>query len=429
MIAKTRQNNEGGPVAAKTIDALNFLVNSGAQVINLSSGFTPYFPTQSEDCTTHATDPLCLAIDFARRREVIFVAASGNDSWATEAHFPAYDPNVIGVAASDVNDVVWHNPGLGSNSGSNLGRISIVAPGKDIVSTNYVGGTWCLPNGHLSGYSSCTGTSFATPHVSAAFAVLRSINPLLTVSELKSTVITTANMVDNPSAGAGHNGMPEEYPRLNLRAAVDDVLNDGFVWPAFAFVTNGSQSDRFVTTSPQMARAAIDGTMRPQPLSGTAATYTSDPNAPLYVSYPSFPDPVLGAPAPRAFFYVFTKFKQHGGIVHKPLYRLSKVQNVANNRDECNNLMPVPSKAKPVIHRYTTEPSTRDQLTTSAYCYKYDGIEGYVSPSNTGTLQQLYQIYNPTADSYILVPSSKVSLANSLGYNQQQTLLGWVVPN
>ena len=62
-------------------------------------------------------------------------------------------------------------------------------------------------------------------------------------------------------------------------------------------------------------------------------------------------------------------------------------------------------------------------------CYKYDGVEGYVAPSNLGSLEQLYQIYHPTADSYILVPSSKVALANSLGYNLYQTSLGWVVPN
>jgi hypothetical protein len=62
-------------------------------------------------------------------------------------------------------------------------------------------------------------------------------------------------------------------------------------------------------------------------------------------------------------------------------------------------------------------------------CYKYDGIEGYVAPSNLGGLQELFQLYNPAADSFILVPSSKVSLVNGIGYTQNQTSLGWVVPN
>jgi hypothetical protein len=93
--------------------------------------------------------------------------------------------------------------------------------------------------------------------------------------------------------------------------------------------------------------------------------------------------------------------------------------------------MPVPTKPIPVIHTYTTNKNTRDLLigTGVGQCYKYDGVEGYVAPSNLGGLQELLQLYNPTADSFILVPSSKVPLANSLGYTQSQTSLGWVLPN
>lgn len=104
---------------------------------------------------------------------------------------------------------------------------------------------------------------------------------------------------------------------------------------------------------------------------------------------------------------------------------------MSNGRDACGNLMPVPGKAIPVIHTYTTNKTTRNQLTGNGagQCYKYDGVEGYVAPSNLGGLQELHQLYNPTLDSYVLVPSSKVSLAIGLGYAQYQTSMGWVVPN
>jgi hypothetical protein len=161
--------------------------------------------------------------------------------------------------------------------------------------------------------------------------------------------------------------------------------------------------------------------------STTPVYYVPDANAPVVTGYPAFPDSTV---QPRAYFKVYTKLKVNQTTL-KPLYRLSKLQDVGNGRDACGNLMPVPGKPIPVIHTYTTNKTTRNQLTGngSGQCYKYDGVEGYVAPSNLGSLQQLYQIYNPTADSYILVPSSKVALANSLGYTLYQTSLGWVVPN
>jgi hypothetical protein len=178
-----------------------------------------------------------------------------------------------------------------------------------------------------------------------------------------------------------------------------------------------------------MARASIAGTMLPTLIAPFAPVYyVPDPDAPVVSGYAAFPDS-LGH-QPRAYFKVYTKLKVSQTTL-KPLYRLSKLQNLGNGRDECGNLMPLPSKPIPVIHTYTTSKSTRTQLTGTGagQCYKYDGIEGYVAPSNLGSLQELFQLYNPTSDSYILVPSSKVSVANGLGYTQQQTSLGWVVPN
>lgn len=72
-----------------------------------------------------------------------------------------------------------------------------------------------------------------------------------------------------------------------------------------------------------------------------------------------------------------------------------------------------------------------NSLTAATYgnCFKYDGVEGYVAPSNLGGLQQLYRLYNQAADSWILVPANRLATANGLGYTQNQTSLGWVVPN
>ena len=263
----------------------------------------------------------------------------------------------------------------------------------------------------------------AAPHVTAALAIVRSVNPLLSADATISLLKNTGANVPKPSgAGSGYYKMP------SLLAAVNQAISNGSTWPAFAMVTTSGSWNRFTTVAPQMARAAIAGTMLPTlNASTTPVYYVPDPSVSVVSGYAAFPDSAI---QPRAYFKVYTKLKVNQTTL-KPLYRLSKLQDVGNGRDECGNLMPVPGKPIPVIHTYTTNKTTRNQLTGNGpgQCYKYDGVEGYVAPSNLGSLEQLYQIYHPTADSYILVPSSKVALANSLGYTLYQTSLGWVVPN
>ena len=83
------------------------------------------------------------------------------------------------------------------------------------------------------------------------------------------------------------------------------------------------------------------------------------------------------------------------------------------------------------MHFYTTNEAEKTQAMsrTPGNCYNFDGIEGYVSVNGAAPMEPLYRLYNAGADSFILVPSSQVGLANSLGYTYYQTQLGWVYPN
>ncbi|MCC6868296.1 MAG: hypothetical protein IT522_05685 [Burkholderiales bacterium] len=66
---------------------------------------------------------------------------------------------------------------------------------------------------------------------------------------------------------------------------------------------------------------------------------------------------------------------------------------------------------------------------TAGNCFDYDGIEGFVAPTNwSGNLVALYRLYNGSNDTYILVPQTKVAAANAAGYTLYQTLLGYVEP-
>lgn len=266
----------------------------------------------------------------------------------------------------------------------------------------------------------------AAPHVLGVAAVVRSINPLLTVADLKSLLTNTSTNISPPAGVTPPGGW---FKQPNMLSAVTAAIANGSVWPAFAMVTSGSSSNRFTTAIPQMARAAIAGTMLPTLIHPTYATvvYEPDPSAPVVFGYSSFPD---STSTPTAYFNVYTKLKTSSATL-KPLYRLSKLQNLGSGTDACGTPMPVPTKPKAVIHFYSTNKSERDarMAPTNGNCFKYDGVEGYVAPSDLGGLQQLYRLYNPTADSWILVPTAHLATANGLGYTQQQTSLGWVLPN
>lgn len=441
IIAKAYQNNDA--LMSNFANGLNHAIIRGSQIANLSAGepfylsrYSPAYGPNIYQCSQLPTgvDGLCDAIALARLREMLFVAATGNDDVDYQNDFPSSEPGtVVAVAATNSAGTVWYhgvgNPPGNFETGSSLNKVDFVAPGARIVSTFYSGATYnslavCNDWTGLAAYDECTGTSMAAPHVTASLALVRSINPLATAASVVSLLSSTGTNVPKPSGvfPAGYYKMP------NLLNAVNQAISNGYTWPAFAMITNIGQWNRFTTAAPQMARAAIAGTMLPTLIAPLSPVYyIPDPNAPLVSGYTAFPDSTA---QPRAYFKVYTKLKASQTTL-KPLYRLSKLQNVGTGRDECGNLMPVPTKAIPVIHTYTTNKTTRNQLLGSGpgQCYKYDGIEGYVAPSNLGGLQELFQLYNPTADSYILVPSSKVSLATGLGYTQQQTSLGWVVPN
>jgi len=361
------------------------------------------------------------AVEAQRAAGILTVVSAGNAGCPQLNCTTISDPPALYAAAYTVGalntgtDTIASLSGCGPVmvDGSNRRKPDLTAPGTNVRS--------CVLNG---AYGTKSGTSMAAPHVSASLALVRSINPLATAASVISLLSSTGTNVPKPPGvfPVGNYKMP------SLLTAVNQAIANGYTWPAFAMVTNTSQWNRFTTAAPQMARAAIAGTMLPTLIAPVSPVYyVPDPNAPLVSGYAAFPD---STSQPRAYFKVYTKLKASQTTL-KPLYRLSKLQNVGNGRDECGNLMPVPTKPIPVIHTYTTSKTTRNQLMGSGagQCYKYDGVEGYVAPSNLGGLQELFQLYNPTADSYILVPSSKVSLANGIGYAQNQTSLGWVVPN
>lgn len=131
--------------------AINQAVEAGAQIINISGGQL----TQSGE----AEDWLRKAVDLCKERNVLIVAAAGNDGCAC-LHVPAALPAVLAVGAMDHAE----QPLDFSNWGEAYQTQGILAPGENILGAVPGGGT-----------ISKSGTSFATPIVSGVAALLLSL--------------------------------------------------------------------------------------------------------------------------------------------------------------------------------------------------------------------------------------------------------------
>jgi subtilisin family serine protease len=119
----------------------------------------------------------------AGEADILFVAAAGNDGADADRrpHYPSgYKlPNVISVAALDRKDA------LASFSNYGAKGVHLAAPGKEILST------W------LNGaYEEHSGTSMATPFVAGVAGLVLSVDPNLSVAELRERLFGTVDRLD-----------------------------------------------------------------------------------------------------------------------------------------------------------------------------------------------------------------------------------------
>lgn len=119
----------------------------------------------------------------AGEADILFVAASGNDSENADRtpHYPAnYQlPNIISVAALDRRDQ------LASFSNYGAKNVHVAAPGKEILST------W-LGNK----YEEHSGTSMATPFVAGIAGLVLSVEPNLSVKQLRERLLGSVDALD-----------------------------------------------------------------------------------------------------------------------------------------------------------------------------------------------------------------------------------------
>jgi subtilisin family serine protease len=154
-----------GPDAEATtmtvVRSIEYAMAQGARVINMSFA--------------GARDPVIgRSLAQARRKGIVLVAAAGNAGPDSAPLYPAADPNVIAVSATDVDDHLLDV--------SNRGRqIALAAPGVDVL----------LPAPGAR-YQIATGTSFAAAHVAGIAALMIAKNPQLAPEQVRHILAATA---------------------------------------------------------------------------------------------------------------------------------------------------------------------------------------------------------------------------------------------
>ena len=181
----------GNGFVSDAIECIDYARTNGAQIINASWGS----PANSA--------ALVDAIASAGRAGVVFVAAAGNNGINIEAapFYPAsFDlDNIVVVAATTQAD------GLAGFSNYGNQSVDLAAPGCAIYSTSHSGD---------SAYTYGSGTSFAAPFVSGAFALMRAVNPALSCKDV------VARLLAGTDPLAGLSGKCVTGGRLNLAHAL-----------------------------------------------------------------------------------------------------------------------------------------------------------------------------------------------------------------
>ena len=193
MPVKALDDHGIGPESALA-PAIQYAANNGADIISASWGGTS--PSQA----------IADAIDYAYNLGVVFVAAAGNSSEDALNFYPAAQPQVITVAATDPNDKL----ATFSNFGS---KIDVAAPGVDILSLQASGtslGTLVAP-----GYTRASGTSMATPHVSGLAALILSQHPTYTNEDVRQVLRSSAT-----DLGTSGFDLQFGYGRINASSAL-----------------------------------------------------------------------------------------------------------------------------------------------------------------------------------------------------------------
>lgn len=156
----------GNGSGSDAIKCFQYALNNGARVTNNSWGGGNHSQAMQD------------IISVLHQHGVLTVASSGNGGNGN-VHYPAGYDNVFTVGAIDINSVQAYFSSFGK-------WVNITAPGVDVYSL--------FPNG----FGSASGTSMSCPHVAGVAALVLSVSPNLSMTQLQFILESTAQDIGEP---------------------------------------------------------------------------------------------------------------------------------------------------------------------------------------------------------------------------------------
>ena len=220
IMALRFMNADGEGSIDDAIKCIDYAIEKGARIINASYGSY----TNNPDEIRAERE----AIERANAAGIVFVAAAGNDGLNNDvlnsfevqegAEIVTYEgrvypashdvENIISVAAVMPSGNLWESSNFGSTS------VDLGAPGFNIFTTQR--GNTVM--GH-------TGTSMAAPFVSAAAALLLTLEPDLTPAEVKQRIISNVTPLDSLAGKTMSGGMLNAHHVLEPPPVLPLVLD------------------------------------------------------------------------------------------------------------------------------------------------------------------------------------------------------------
>lgn len=187
---------EGGDSIARVLGGMEWVLNQGGRIINLSLGWPNY------------TDSFLNIVDALRENECLPVIATGNDGEGA-SRSPGNYAQALSIGAVGPNGRIPMFSGSEVMNRPNQPIVpDIVAPGVDI---------WSAAPG--DGFKLNQGTSQATPHVTGLAALLMEAHPNATIGQVEAAIIASATRgAQVPETRAGQ-GMPDAVAALAALSA------------------------------------------------------------------------------------------------------------------------------------------------------------------------------------------------------------------
>ncbi len=206
----------GGGSFSDALAALNDIITNHPEVRAVSMSLS--------DGVNHGTScdaifpPFTTAVNTLYASNTLVIAASGNEGFTTGLAFPACVSNVMSVGGvwDDTSSVPVNTVPCSESPrfdrvvcfGNSASSLDVLAPGGQITTSGLGGGT-----------SISYGTSIATPHATAAAALLWSFNASLTSAQVETALESNGVPRTDPKSGI-------TTPRLDVWRAIASLIAD-----------------------------------------------------------------------------------------------------------------------------------------------------------------------------------------------------------